>query len=484
MRVLLVSPPVPQSYYNSEYYVPSGLMYLATMLRNNGEEVKLLDLKTYRLDESENAHGFYEDMLIDTILTFRPNMIGFGCLFACDFPDVLKLSILCKERFETIPIVAGGLHITIHAASILAECPSIDWIVQGEAEESLVQLVETLKTKSYEFNKIDGLAYRVNGEVVVNPKKRFIQDVDGIPFPAYDLIDMEDYYVDTSDWHNPKGLSFNMSAPIISSRSCPNRCSFCSAYMSMGPKWRARTARNVVDEIEYWYHTYQQTHFSFMDDNLTLDKARTLDICNEVVGRNLNIQFETPNGLSLRTLDVEVLDALVSAGLVRISLAIESGSDFIRNKIMRKHVRREKIYEVVGLTKKYEHLYVKAFFIIGMPEETKETLMDTYDMIKEIDVDRIYLQNIVPFSGTEVFEQALRDNLLVDVDAANIFKSGAMYNTNYNRIFIKPYKLDLEDLRQFRAKCDRLIAAQQVAKRRSRRHRAQKQPVTTEETLN
>jgi radical SAM superfamily enzyme YgiQ (UPF0313 family) len=246
----------------------------------------------------------------------------------------------------------------------------------------------------------------------------------------------------------------------------------------MGPKWRARTAQNVVGEIEYWYHTYQQTHFSFMDDNFTLDKPRTLEICSQIVGRNLNIQFETPNGLSLKTLDAEVLDALVSAGLVRISLAIESGSDFIRNKIMRKNVHREKIYEVVRLTKKYEHLYVKAFFIIGMPDETQETLMDTYDMIKEIDVDRIYLQNIVPFSGTDVFEQALRDNLLVDVDAAHMFKSGAMYNTNYDRIFVKPYKLSLEDLREFRAKCDSLIAAQQAAKRRSREQRARRRAVT------
>ena len=258
-------------------------------------------MKTYQLEESENAQGFYEDILVDTILTFGPDMIGFGCLFACDFPDVLRFSILSKERFETIPIVAGGLHITIHARSILTECPSIDWIVLGEAEESLVQLVETVKAETDEFSKIDGLAYRANGEVVVNPKKHFIKDVDSIPFPAYDLVDMEDYHVDTSDWHNPKGLSFNMSAPIISSRSCPNRCSFCSAYMSMGPRWRARTAQNVVDEIEYWYHTYQQTHFSFMDDNLTLDRSRTLEICSQIVARDLNIQFETPNGLSLGT---------------------------------------------------------------------------------------------------------------------------------------------------------------------------------------
>ena len=121
-----------------------------------------------------------------------------------------------------------------------------------------------------------------------------------------------------------------------------------------------------------------------MDDNFALNRKRTIEICSEIIRRGLDIQFETPNGISINTLNEEVLDALVSAGLVRVYLAIESGSEFIRNEIMGKHLSTEKIYEIVGLTKKHKQLHVKAYFIIGMPEETHETLEETYNMIKKI----------------------------------------------------------------------------------------------------
>src|SRR5208337_4375395 len=127
---------------------------------------------------------------------------------------------------------------------------------------------------------------------------RFIGDLDEIPFPAYDLINLKDYYHDTSNWLNPKNLPINTSISILSSRSCPMRCNFCSMFMVMGPKWRCRSPQNVVDEIEYLYHKYNHRHFSFMDDNLTLKKSHVLEICNQIIERNLNIQFETPNGIA------------------------------------------------------------------------------------------------------------------------------------------------------------------------------------------
>ncbi|UCE36107.1 MAG: B12-binding domain-containing radical SAM protein [Thermoplasmata archaeon] len=462
MKILLVNPPIPATWYNDEYYLPSSLLYLSAVLRENGDQVKILDMKALKPDVSVNHQKFYENALIDKISHFQPEIIGFGCLFSGNFPDVLRFSILCKQSFENIPIVAGGIHFTIYAREILANCLSIDWITLGEAEHSITQLVNTIKSNRYELDKVDGFVYRTNGKIVVNPKKSYIENIDDIPFPEYDLVNLEDYYLDTSRWHNPKQLPINTSIPIITSRSCPNRCSFCSMYMVMGPRWRARSPQNVLDEIEYVYDTYNHRHFSFMDDNLTLKKSRILEICNLIKKRKLNIQFETPNGLNLNALDEEVLDALVSAGLVRTYLAIESGSDFIRNKVMRKSLSREKIFEIVHLTKKYKQLFVNAFFIIGMPEETKETLAETYKMIQQIDVDKIQLQHIVPFPGTDVYDQALRDNLLVGIEPENLYKSDDLYFKNRNRFFIKPYKLDLEELHEFRAKCETLIAGQRA----------------------
>jgi len=439
-------------------------MYLGAVLQDNGNEVKILDLKAMMPDDTKDPMSFYEKILSKTVKDFSPDLIGLSCLFSGNFPDLLKFSSFLKKHHKDIPIVIGGIHPTIYAEKILKDCPSIDYIVLAEGEESTVQMVNAIKDGSYAFEKIDGFAFRKNGKIIVNKKTKYIQNLDSLPFPAYNLIDIKDYYEDTSEWHNPRNLSINTTLPIISSRSCPNRCNFCSMFMVMGPRWRPRSAKNVVDEIEYLYNKYDHHHFSFMDDNFTLNKRRTLEICSEIINRRLEIQFETPNGISINTLDEEVMDALISAGLVRTYLAIESGSEYIRNKVMGKHLSTEKIYEVIDRAKGYKQLVVKAYFIIGMPEETHETLEDTYNMIENIDVDRIYLHNVIPFPGTAVFEQAKRDNILVDLDPDSLFKSDQLYITNYDRIFIKPYNLELDDLRKFRKRCDKLIESQQQKK--------------------
>ncbi|UCG54863.1 MAG: radical SAM protein [Dehalococcoidia bacterium] len=467
MRTLLINPPTPQFIVNKEYYIPSSLLYLAAALQKAGKNVKILDLNTYEAEYSDTSRAFFEKIMISYIHDYQPSLIGIGCLFCGQFPAVLSFSKKIKEESKEIKIAIGGIHPTTYPTEILANCPSIDFVALGEGEITMVELVDSLESGREDFNKIDGIAYRSNGEIIVNQKISFIENLDELPFPAYDLINLEDYYHDTSHWHNPKNLPINASIPIISSRSCPNRCNFCSMFMVMGPRWRYRSPENVVDEIEYLYNKYNHQHFSFMDDNITLNKARTLEMCNQIVKRRLNIQFEIPNGLSIRTLDKDVLDALISAGLVRVALGIESGSDYIRNEIIGKRLSREKIFEVVRLTKEYKQLYVKAFFIIGMPEDTRETLMDTYNMIKEIDIDMPQVFNLLPFPGTKVFEQALKDNLLIDID--NLWKKDVFYGSGNKQFFVKPYELEVEDLQEFRDKFDNLIATLMARKREEKK---------------
>lgn len=309
MKILLVNPPIPEYWYNDEYYFPSSILYLASSLRDAEYEVKIFDMKTIKPDNTSKRPEYYKTKLLKKIREVEPDLIGFGSLFSGNFTDALHYSEISKANYPDITIIAGGIHFTIYAEKILLECPSFEYLILGEGENTIVDLVNKLDKKDNDFSTIDGFAYRRDNNVIINPKSKFIEDVDSISFPAYDLINFEDYHTDTSHWHNPKKLPIKTSVPIISSRSCPNRCSFCSMYIAMGPCWRPRSAKNVVDEIEFVYNKYDQTHFSFMDDNMTLDKQRTLDICDEINERRLNIQFETPNGLNLNTLDYEVIDA-------------------------------------------------------------------------------------------------------------------------------------------------------------------------------
>jgi len=459
MRVLLINPQTPNFIKNREYYLPSNILYLAGALRNADAEVNVLDLNVYKPEEHKKPIKFCEGIIVGRINDFQPIVVGIGCLFSGQFPLLLKYSKRIKEEFDNVSIVIGGIHPTLYPVDILSNCSSIDYIILGEGEASCIQLMESLRRKDLnKLRSIDGFAFRWDDKVIVNPKTCFIANLDQIPFPAYDLIDLKDYYHDTSNWHNPRNLPINASIPILSSRSCPRRCNFCSMFRVMGPKWRGRSPENVVDEIELLYKAYNHRHFSFMDDNLTLEKGHVLELCNLIIKRNLNIQFETPNGIAVYALDEEIIDALVSAGLVRVSLAIESGSDLIRNKVMGKGLSRRKIYEVVKITKKYKELYVRAFFIMGMPEDTRETLMQTYDMIKEIDVDKPIVTNIMPFPGTRIFDQAVQDKLFIDeLDLGKIWKMDTFYFTDNKRYFLKPYDLELEELQEFRIKFDKLI---------------------------
>lgn len=462
MKILLVYSPIPRNFYNREYYLPSGLLYLGAALQKNNEEVKLLDLRTFQKKELDPPEGFYESKLIETISDFKPGLIGFGGLISGNFLDILKLSKAAKKEFPEIPTIMGGVHASMYPREILENCSSLDWLILGEGEESMVQLVNMIKNNCFEFEKIDGFAFRTERGVIINLKRNYIKNLDDIPFPAYNLINLEDYYEDTSEWHNPKNLPINTEVPIISSRSCPNDCNFCMSSKLAGRGWRARSPENVVNEIEYIYREYNHRHFSFMDDNFTLSKPRVIEIFNQIKKRGLNIQFETHNGVSVNTLDEEIIDAMASAGLTRIALPIESGSDYIRNEIMKKNLCRKKILDVIRFLKERDQIYIRAFFIIGMPEETHATLMDTYNMIKEIDVDKVHLTNIIPFPGTRVFKQAVRDNLLVDLSLKDLCTSDELFQANYDRFFIKPYNLELSDLHEFRKKCDSLITKQKA----------------------
>ena len=457
--VLLVNPPAPPSILNKEYLFPPSLLYLAGTLQHAGVDVQIFDCNILRPWEAGTA--LPEDTCLEAlerkVKELSPQLVGIGCLFSGQFSAVAKFARHIKQLDERIAIVTGGIHPTVFAGKILEKCPEFDFIVLGEGEKQLLDLCHATQTEKSVPAALDGIAYRHQGEIVVRPKKTFFHDLDAVPFPAYNLINFFDYQHDLSHWHNPWNIPFSVSVPVITSRSCPNRCSFCSMFMTMGPRFRARSARNVVDEISLLYDTYNIRHFGIMDDNFTYSKKRTLEICSLIQQRGLKFQFETLNGLMTRKLDDEIIDAMASVGWVRGAIAIESGSDYLRNTVIRKNLAREKIYDVVASINRYSHIHVKAYYVFGMPEETKETARDTYTMIEDLAVHESYVTNVIPFPGTELFRQCDRDELFTHkVDQNDIF-SDVFYYTDNKRFFIKPYQMSIDDLIEWRTRFDDLL---------------------------
>jgi len=221
-----------------------------------------------------------------------------------------------------------------------------------------------------------------------------------------------------------------------------------------GPKIRYRSADDVVDEIQYLYDNFEARYFQFMDDNFTFDKKRVIRMMNEIVRRGMKISYDTPNGIAISKLDTETIRAMVAGGLIRISIAIESGSQEIRD-LMLKGLKQEKIYEVANELAKYPHVFVKAFFIVGMPEETKETLEETRKMIMNLPIDKFSINYATPFPGTALFNQCKAKNMLryevedyVEIDG---------HQLRSDRPHFKPFNLTEQDLMDFVAWGDEYI---------------------------
>lgn len=469
MNVLLVFPFSIIEWNNKfeEPRIPLNITYLGAVARKAGHNVSLVDLRveqqkrkfsvTTSLD-GEDAR-FLTKIMEDKIIANNSDIVGINCLYSGLFPVVEHLAKHIKSLNPKIKVAIGGIHPTIYGKEILSHYKDIfDYAILGEGENAFVKLLECLSSNNLaEISKIDGIAYLENNQVFVNPKKSFIENLDDLPFPATDLLNISDYYTDTTGWHNPKGMEIKTPVPILSSRSCPNQCNFCSMHFVHGRRIRYRSIEKVVEEMKMYINNYGLTYFNITDDNLTLDRERVIKLMNLIIKENLNIQFSTENGVYVNTLDEEVLDAMSKAGLARLHLAFETGSDYIRTKVIGKFLLNKKIYELkdIFLKEKYNHIYLYGYFVIGFPEETEETLNDTYKLITSFPLDNFSLFYAIPFPGTKLYNQCLEEKLFTEkyfYDVDSLFKQvdvGQMVKGIPN---IKPYNLELSQIVAFKEK--------------------------------
>lgn len=453
--ILLINPSNSDKIKTPGYFLmPLSLLYLSGTSRLLANTTVLdLNVAKKRFLDSKNPGEFsYSEAVEQEVSRLKPDFVGVTCLFSGQIDMVFNIVDTAKRANPRATIIIGGMHPTIFYQEILSNCPNVDAVVIGEGEKTLEKLL-TLERENWET--IDGLAFRdEKGRVIVNKKTSFITDLDEIPSPAYDLFNFEDYKLDSSGWYNPKGHDIGTSVPILSSRSCPCKCNFCGMNLVMGATFRSRSAESVFKEIEYLYNTYNVRYFNIMDDNFTLDKKRIKQICKYIIDSKINISFDVPNGIMTRTLDDDVVDSMAEAGFVYCFLAIESGSDYIRNKVMHKQLTNETIFRVVKSIRRHPNIHILGFFIIGMPEETRETLDETYQMIESLDLDSFKISIATPFPGTKLFEQCERDNLFLTSphDRSLLWRKSDWYQRILNdtcQFFFKPYNIELPELQEY-----------------------------------
>ncbi len=454
MKVLLISPTKLSGLKASKGTIPVPLIHLAAILKQHSHEPFILDFSIIPSQPEANGYNPVRDILNQKIKDIKPDLVGINCFTTLHFPFTQKICETIKSLRQDLPIVIGGAHPSLFSKEILEHVAGIDYVIVGEGEVQMAMLANALEAQNLaQLKEIPAFTYRNSlGHVISNERKDYISDLDSLPEPAWNLINLPDYYADHSTWYNPKKLTFNTCVPILTSRSCPFSCNFCACYATMGRKFRKRSPQKVVDEIQMLHEQKGQNYFGFIDDNVNLDKQHILEICGEIQKRNLNIQYETTCGVHIASLTEEVIDAMADSGCVFVRLPIEHGNDRIRNDIIGKKLSREKIFSAASYLKKRKIL-TSSMFIMGFPEETTASLDDTYKMIRELELDLNYVFNIIPFPGTRIFKQAMDDGLFIgDFDFNNLWKGLVNLDPVQDecRFFIKPYHMEIQELMHYR----------------------------------
>lgn len=389
-NILLVNLPAEgqcADFYTPQYaidsfsvYPPLGLLYVATGVRD-GYAVEVMDVVAKNCNIKQT---------VNEIVRRSPAVLGISSQTFRVYP-LAEIARLVKSALPETIVVIGGPHTSLYPVETL-DLPGVDHVIVGDGDKSFRKLVDALaKGDADEFKKVPGLVYKDDGKVVQNPNDYSIS-LDDMPMPDRSLLDYR-YYYTAAD-------GSEQVVTMISSRGCPFKCVFCDVQEK---KYRYRSAKNVVDEMEEIARNFSNPMISIMDDTFNLLKDRVLDICSEIKKRNLKIKWATR--ARAHPFDEEMVIAMKDAGLERIHFGVESGSEITLDKI-RKGISKEQIVKAFELCHKYG-VDSLAYFIIGFDWETKKDINETISFIRQIKPNFVMVTTLYPAAGSKIYSDLI-----------------------------------------------------------------------------
>ncbi len=391
MKVLLINPAseLIQASYRIRSFVlpilPSGLAYIASVLRNDGIEVSIID---------QHATKESVQRIVDRISKEKPDAVGFSVLTPV-VPMVSKIVSGIRRTCPDTLVFWGNIHANVFPDTILRE-DLADVIVFGEGEMTSLQLIHCL-AEDGDLSKVDGIAFKRDGEVKFTKPRQPIIDLDSLPYPSWDLLDFE-YYSQGIPLLSVRDLII----PIVGSRGCPWKCTFCSQDQ-VYEKPRFRSIAAIVDEIEYMHERYQAPYVGFNDANFPFSIRHGLKFCEELVKRGLHKKIRWVTETRVDLLNEELVMAMKRSGCHLIMIGFEVGNQHILDSINKKTTLAQ-ARRIMGYIKKAGILTL-GLWMLGLPGETTETCMDTIRFAKELDCDIVKFNVAVPLPGSRFYEQ-------------------------------------------------------------------------------
>ena len=398
---------------------PFFMAYSASLLETNDKEVLAIDCIAEKLKEE----GF-----IKKLKDFSPDLLLMEVSTPSIYSD-LALAEEIKSSFPSIKIAFSGPHVLMHDEKFLDEYIFIDYILFGEYEYTLLELVECLEQNG-DLKNISGLIYRgTGGKCEKNPSRALISDLDQLPWPARHFFPIQNYC----------DLGYGVPQPSLqlwASRGCPFGCNFCfwPQVMYGGRQYRVRDAKEILKEIKFCIEKYDLKSYFFDDDTFNIGKDRIIQIASEIKKNNINLPWAAMSRAD--TMDFEMLDSLYDSGLRGIKYGVESGVQEIVDRAG-KSLDLKKVEEIVSYTKKLG-IHVHLTFTFGLPGETKDSVNKTIDFALELNPDSLQFSIMTPFPGSKYFQE-------LDEKGCILTKDWSKYDGSSNAV-MKTEELEPKDL--------------------------------------
>jgi len=403
MNILLINPPcrIPD-------FLPLGMGYIASVLRRDGHSVSILDI---------NAFGYGEKEVEEFIKSTAFDIAGIGGMTPT-YKYAKWLAKTIRQHKPQVTIMAGNMVSTAHP-QLLLENSDVDIAVVDEGEVTTSQLAAAISSGRGPAG-IKGILYKEQGQVVKNPPRERITDLDSIPFPAWDLFPMETYLNNSTQSPSTFGLR---KINIFSTRGCPYDCTFCSR--PFGRRVYRRSPDNIIEEIRQLKKRYRAEFIYFCDDLFLSDKKWATEVCQRLVSEKLDVKWSASGRVNL--VDFELLKKMQRSGCVELGYGFESGSQAVLDG-MNKRVTVKQAQEAISATRA-AGIRVTGSFIFGMPGETLESINETLGFIKRTRLPIYRFFYATPYPNTRMYEIAREMGRLPEDEDAYVESLGEMRTT-------------------------------------------------------
>jgi len=396
---------------------PLEFAYAASVLEKNGHVAQIIDAPSIGLGSEEILTAVSKEKPELVVTNTTPISLEYDLKF-CD---------AIKEQSPKTALCIVGAFVSV-LPNIIFEKSKVDVVIKGEVEYSILDLVNALSDKR--LDTVKGITYKKNNVLLKTPDRELTNDLDALPFPAFHLLPIDRYY---HNWFSENDKPF---MTVLSSRGCSYGCIYCPYPIGYGDCWRSRSAHNVLEEISLLVNNYSVRSILFRDQVFTFDMKRTEEICNGIIQRGLNIKWRCETRVD--RLSKSLMTVMKEAGCEGIHMGVESGDPNVLSKIGKPGVDVDKTKRVFADADDIG-IQTGAFFIIGLPGETRRSIWESFELAMELNPDIVSVAAITPYPGTKLYDMAEEKGWILTKDWTKY--------TGFN-VVMRTDELSQEDIQQ------------------------------------